>query len=212
MAKRPALVLGLNRDTPLERVVQLFDRHFTFVTPVGAEIAGGLCLGIFPKPHSPLLEGEIEIADGKLSTLRRPSRLNSWADSKDNPCPHFTLMCTHSVRLGPDGEKADVFRYRGDEGRWSRVTQALISRGPGGFSIHVMLSHPTWYPLWDCPPLRIHDEDHWREMLSSLRNAVTDAGQDAEYVTVDLGHYLFHKPLKAFLMKEAESIPLVQIE
>lgn len=211
MSKIPSLVLSLKLETPLARALELLDRHFSFLIPVGVELPGGRTLGVLP-PQSTFLPNEIVIAGGRLSTLRDPVRLESWAGEVKVPWYGLEVVCLHRLRLAPDGTVAPIFRYQDDGGRWSTLTNLTIMRNGPGLSLHVIMLHSGWYPLWDCPPLRTFDMDHWMEMLSGLRNAVTDAGDAVNHVSVGLGHYAFHEPWKTRLMAEARTIPMAEVE
>lgn len=211
MAKNPGLVLSLKLETPLERALELLERHFSFLVPMGVELPGGKILGVLPSREG-LMSNEVVIADGRLTTLSSAVALKSWADEVTVPWYGLEMTCLHRLRLAPDGNIVPVFRYQEDGGRWSTLTDLTIMRNGPGLSLHIIGLHPGWYPLWDCPPLRAYDMEHWMEMLSGLRNAVADAGDAVNYVAVDLGHYSFHEPWKTPLMAEARTIPMAQVE
>jgi len=212
--KEPSLVLGLERDTPLARAVELLDRHFSFLVPVGAVIApGGRKLGVLPEPKSDLLPDETVIADGRLSTLRNPVRLKTWPEAITEPSWQVEMDCLHRLKLGPEGAINHVYRCKLGDRLWAPITHLTVSRLGPSLSLHIILLHPEWYPLSeDYPALRQYDMDHWMEMLSSLRRAVIDAGNEVSYVAVDLGHYILHEPWKTRLVAEARTIPMAVVE
>ncbi len=209
MSKVPSLHLSLNIDTPLERAVELIDRHYGFLTPIGVEL-GGRKAGIVPEPNSSLMAGEVEIAGGRLSSLRNPVRF-PWAEAVRDRRFGAEITCLHRIKMGPDGAEALVFRYTYGAS-WSTLTNLTVMRNGLGLSIHVILHHSGWYPLWDCPPLRAFDMDHWRMLLTGLHGAVGEAGRAVNHVAVNLGHYAFHEPWKSALFDLARNIPGAEVE
>src|SRR5438552_120709 len=135
MSKTPGLTLSLSLETPLERAVELLDRHYSFLVPVGVELPGGRTLGVVPT-QSTFLQEEIAIAGGRLSTLRHPVRLESWAEEVKVPWYGVDVTCLHRLRLGPDSTVAPVFRYQDDGGHWSTLTHLTVMRNGPGLSLH----------------------------------------------------------------------------